>query len=119
MEALDALNNEFEDRFGPIPEEVKNLIFQIKVKILAERAGFASVATELEQIVLRYPPQPQDEKLNLKELHLPGYFVRSGRNSYWFSFRKYGEGWQEMLLEILSELAELSPMLTANSLSST
>ncbi len=115
LDALDALHNEFEDRFGSMPEEVLNLIFQIKVKILAERAGLASVATELEQIVLRYPPQPHDEKLTLKELHLPGNYVRSGKNSYWFSFRKRGEGWQEMLLEILSELAEQSAMLITNS----
>ena len=108
LEALDALNNEFEDRFGSIPEEVQNLIFQIKVKILAEKAGLASVGMEVDQIVLRYPPQ--NEKITLKELAFPGNYVRSGKNSYWFAFRKYGEQWQEMLLEILTELGEMTPM---------
>ncbi len=115
--ALDALNNEFEDRFGSMPEEVKNLIFQIKVKILAEQAGLASVSTETDQIVLRYPPQ--NEKMTLKELYLPGNNVRSGKNSYWFAYRKFGDGWQDFLLEVLSELGEFSPVLTASQLSST
>jgi len=110
LEALDALNNEFEDRFGSMPEEVKNLIFQIKVKILSEKAGLASVSLELDQIVLRFPPQ--NEKLRFKDLLLPGNFVRSGKNSYWFAFRKYGENWQDFLLEILSELSEFSPIMT-------
>lgn len=117
LEALDALNNEFEDRFGPLPEEVENLIFQIKVKILAEQAGLASVGTETDQIVLRYPPQVG--KLNLNELHFAGNFVRSGKNSYWFAFRKYGDNWQATLLDVLSELSEFSPMLTADQKSST
>jgi len=112
LEALDALNNEFEDRFGSMPEEVKNLIFQIKVKILSEKAGLVSVGMELDQIVLRFPSQ--NEKLTLKELLLPGNFLRSGKNSYWFAFRKYGENWQDLLLEILTELSEFSPVLTSN-----
>jgi transcription-repair coupling factor (superfamily II helicase) len=111
LEALDALNNEFEDRFGSMPEEVKNLIFQIKVKILSEKAGLTSVGLELDQIVLRFAPQ--NEKLILKDLLLPGNFVRSGKNSYWFAFRKYGDQWQELLLEILLELSEFSPVLTS------
>ena len=108
MEALDALNNEFEDRFGTIPEEVKNLIFQIKVKILAEKAGLASIGIENEQIVIRYPPTL--EKMTLREIHIAGKNIRSGKNSYWFAFQKYEYGWQEMLLAILEEIIEISPV---------
>ena len=78
------------------------------MKILAEKAGLASVGMEVDQIVLRFPPQ--NEKITLKELAFPGNYVRSGKNSYWFAFRKYGEQWQEMLLEILTELGELAPV---------
>ncbi len=109
MEDLDALKNEFEDRFGSIPEEVNNLIFQIKVKILAEKAGLTSVGTESDQIVFRFASQP--EKLTLKELFIGGNHVRSGKNSYWFAFKKYGENWQDMVLQILDELLETIPTL--------
>lgn len=110
LDALDALKNEFEDRFGPIPEEVSNLIFQIKVKILAENAGLASVGIESDQIVFRYPAQ--QEKLTLKELFIAGNYVRSGRNSYWFAFKKFGEDWQAMVIQILDELCEFTPTLS-------
>ncbi|MDO9087902.1 MAG: transcription-repair coupling factor [Anaerolineaceae bacterium] len=110
LEALDALNNEFEDRFGPIPEEVKNLIFQIKVKILAEKAGLSSLGMESDQMVLRYPSQTN--KQILRELPIPGNFVRSGKDSYWFAFRKYGENWQDMMILILNQLGEFIPELS-------
>jgi transcription-repair coupling factor (superfamily II helicase) len=109
FEALDALNNEFEDRFGPLPEEVRNLIFQIKVKILAEKAGLASIGMETDQIVFRYSPQA--DKLVLKEIHFMGNTVRSGKNSYWFAFRKYEDDWKDMIIQILLELSEISPVL--------
>lgn len=104
LEALDALNNEFEDRFGSMPEEVKNLIFQIKVKILAEKAGLSSVGQENDQIVFRFPAQA--DKSTLKELYFAGNYVRSGKNSYWFAFRKYDGDWKEMVIQLLNEIIE-------------
>jgi transcription-repair coupling factor (superfamily II helicase) len=53
---VQALLEEFNDRFGPPPEPVQNLFFQMQVKLLAQKVGLASVILESEQIVLRYPP---------------------------------------------------------------
>jgi hypothetical protein len=80
------------------------------VKILAENAGLASVGIESDQIVFRYPAQ--QEKLTLKELFIAGNHVRSGRNSYWFAYKKFGENWQAMVIQILNELCELTPTLS-------
>ena len=52
---VDALEEEFKDRFGPAPEPVIHLLFQIKIKLLAEKANLASVSTENGQMVLRFP----------------------------------------------------------------
>ena len=51
---------EFADRFGPLPEMVQNLFYQLKVKLRAEAAGLASVSIESDQFVLRYPPLPRE-----------------------------------------------------------
>ena len=51
---VDALSGEFEDRFGPLPDMVRSLFFQMKVKLRAEKAGSSSVAWEAGQLVLRY-----------------------------------------------------------------
>ncbi len=53
---LASIEMEFEDRFGSLPTEVENLIFQIKVKHLASLVGLASVGFEGHQLVLHYPP---------------------------------------------------------------
>ncbi|TAK61853.1 MAG: transcription-repair coupling factor, partial [Dehalococcoidia bacterium] len=48
-EALDAdqdLDREFNDRFGPPPSPVRNLLYIVKARVLAKRAGVASVTRE-------------------------------------------------------------------------
>ena len=54
-EDVQALADEFTDRFGPLPEQLNNLLYMLRVKILSETAGLASVTVESEQIVLRFP----------------------------------------------------------------
>jgi len=58
-EMVDEMRRELIDRFGvdeetdSVPEEVENLLFQIKVKILALAAGVQNIGRELDQIVVR------------------------------------------------------------------
>ena len=99
--ALEALSAEFTDRFGPLPEMVTNLFFQMQVKMLAEKAGLISVGMESGQIVLRYPvPLEGKEPLHLPDL---GQGIRGGKNAYWCLFGKE-ENWQPRLLETLAKL---------------
>ncbi|MEZ4864316.1 MAG: transcription-repair coupling factor [Caldilineaceae bacterium] len=59
LETLDEMRQELLDRFGKdemtgaAPEEVENLLFQIKVKILALKAGVERIGRELDQLVLK------------------------------------------------------------------
>ncbi len=59
LETLDEMRQELIDRFGKdeetgsVPEEVENLLFQIKVKILALKANVVRIGRELDQLVLR------------------------------------------------------------------
>ncbi|MEZ4680673.1 MAG: transcription-repair coupling factor [Caldilineaceae bacterium] len=59
VDSLDEMRRELLDRFGKaettesIPEEVENLLFQIRVKILALKAGVECIGRELDQLVLR------------------------------------------------------------------
>ena len=96
---IDALASEFRDRFGQLPEMVQNLFYQMRVKLLAEKAGLSGISWESGQIVLRYP-QSAEEKAGQRLADLgPG--VRGGKSAYWCSF---GEQWQSRLLETLAEL---------------
>jgi transcription-repair coupling factor (superfamily II helicase) len=95
---LDALAEEFKDRFGPLPEPLQNLLYQLKIKLLAERAGLASIAVEGKQIVLRYPEGMIPE-------HLPdlGPSVRVGKAALWLGFNEALD-WMETLYEVLNKL---------------
>lgn len=59
VDSIDEMRKELLDRFGKvettesIPEEVENLLFQIRVKILALKAGVERIGRELDQLVLR------------------------------------------------------------------
>jgi transcription-repair coupling factor (superfamily II helicase) len=96
---IDALASEFRDRFGQLPEMVQNLFYQMRVKLLAEKAGLSGISWESGQIVLRYPASAE-EKAGQRLADLgPG--VRGGKSAYWCSF---GEVWQSRLLETLASL---------------
>jgi transcription-repair coupling factor (superfamily II helicase) len=43
---LAALRKELEDRFGPLPPAADNLMYQLRVKVLAQKAGVDAVAME-------------------------------------------------------------------------
>jgi len=98
---LQAMADEFTDRFGPMPEPVANLFFQMRAKLRAELVGLASVAMEGEQIVLRFPPLPEGASRNLPFV---GIGVRAGKNAYWIQAAGL-EDWKVKLLEILTEIA--------------
>jgi transcription-repair coupling factor (superfamily II helicase) len=102
---LHLLAEEFRDRFGLLPERVENLIFQIRIKQLAEEAGLVGVVTEGDQVCLQYPPLP--ENINARALSSVGSLARVGRNAYWMPIHQNGSAWQERLIKLL--LAIIKP----------
>ncbi len=99
---VDALVEEFVDRFGALPEDVQNLFYQIKVKLRAETAGLASVGIESEQLVLRFPPLP--EGVSSRNLAPLGPNMRIGKNAYWLPYASQPEDWRERLLAALDAI---------------
>ena len=103
--ALASIEMEFEDRFGPLPAEVRNLIYQIKVKLFAAMAGLSSVGFEGRQLVLRYPPLP--EGISSRELPELGGKIIAGKNAYRIQFRDpEQEPWKEVLLLVLQKIRQ-------------
>ncbi|HEY2981936.1 MAG TPA: transcription-repair coupling factor [Anaerolineales bacterium] len=96
---IDALAAEFNDRFGPPPEMVKNLFYQMQVKLRAEAAGLAGINWEGGQVVLRYPSAAEEKAAERLPDLGPG--IRGGKGAYWCAIGK-DPNWQPRLLEILS-----------------
>jgi transcription-repair coupling factor (superfamily II helicase) len=103
---IDALQFEFTDRFGPLPEMVQNLLFQMRIKLHAEKIGLASISMENGQLVLRYPPASNGNSApRLPDL---GPAVRGGKNAYWLTFG-HDPDWPERLLGILVQIINSQP----------
>jgi len=100
---IEALTAEFEDRFGPLPEISKNLLYQMRVKLRAERIGLASISLEGGKIALRYPASPQqDSAPRLPDL---GPDLRGGKGIYWLAFERNPD-WPQRLLDALGQIGE-------------
>jgi transcription-repair coupling factor (superfamily II helicase) len=101
LEQIETLKDEFSDRFGALPSEVQNLLYALKIKILAARAGIDSVTTEDGLIVIRllegmqFTPQQ-------RELPLPDG-VRMGVRQLSLSY-KGDKGWKAKLEGVLGKV---------------
>jgi transcription-repair coupling factor (superfamily II helicase) len=104
---IQALATEFSDRFGPAPEMVQNLFFQVRVKLKAEQMGLSSIGWESGQVVLRYPPSTNGKN----DARLPdlGPGIRGGKGAYWATFPK-GADWPTALLETLDYISDKNPV---------
>lgn len=51
---LTAMENELSDRFGPIPLESANLLFLVRLRLLAISTGIKSFSTEGDEIAIRF-----------------------------------------------------------------
>ncbi len=54
VENLVEIENELLDRFGPIPEEVQNLLKSLEIKWYASRSGFERVSADENKFTLRF-----------------------------------------------------------------
>jgi transcription-repair coupling factor (superfamily II helicase) len=102
-EEVDALEEEFLDRFGPLSEEVSNLLYYMRVKAKAELAGLASVTTEGDQVVFRYP-MPVDGKVENSLPPIPG--LRVGKYSYWLSLKGRETEWRDLVMDSIMSIYE-------------
>ena len=105
LEKVAVWAKDFQDRFGQVPPEAANLLFALRVKILATRAGLASVATEGDDIVLRRPRDTAFDIPKLARLARPG--LKLAPFQVRLNTRVISGGWQMVLEEILGELGGL------------
>ena len=102
VEQIDDLAREFSDRFGILPQEVKNLLYAVKIKLLATRAGIESISTEDGQIVLGLFEGMRFDRLKLEPILRDG--IKLGITQLRLEFRRLGKEWQEVLEEVLQKV---------------
>jgi len=100
-EQIEALAQEFGDRFGKLPVEVKNLLYALKIKLLAARAGVESVSTEDGQIIIRLFEGMQLDRDKLEPLLGEG--VTLGRGEIRVGYKRVA-GWEKVVGDLLNKI---------------
>ncbi|MBN1201202.1 MAG: transcription-repair coupling factor [Anaerolineae bacterium] len=106
MQSIDDMQTELTDRFGSLPPAVQGLLFQLRVKLLAQAANAISVANENGQISIRLPYLANVDRQMLQQQL--GHNVRVSRTAVWLPFQAAeanGADWQADLLQVLDMLA--------------
>jgi transcription-repair coupling factor (superfamily II helicase) len=94
---------ELNDRFGPPPLEVNNLLYIVKIKALGNKAGIESISAENDEIVLRLFAGMRVEQKKLAPFYR--YDIKTSGSQVRFGVKQPGKGWQRALEEVLSGLA--------------
>ena len=94
---------ELADRFGPIPDPLDHLLYQLRVKVLAMRANVASITTESAQLRLRVPNLEQINRVRLQRYL--GHHARVSRTAIWLPLDEGTNAWRVTLVQVLERLA--------------
>lgn len=110
-QGLEAAERNLTDRFGPPPAPVRNLLYALRVKLLARAAGVAAIETDAEQLVVRLPAGWNGDERRLEAQFRSILYVRFGKVRIFLS--KAGPQWKERLLDVLGEIERLGRIAVA------
>jgi transcription-repair coupling factor (superfamily II helicase) len=103
LDEIDEMAAELADRFGPIPDPVHHLLYQLRIKALAERAQVTAVTTEAGQIKIRLLDLEGIDRFRLQRYL--GESVRVSRKAIWMPRDLSTKEWQVTLVQVLERLA--------------
>lgn len=97
---VDEVAREFEERFGPLPEQVESLLYLLRVKLAATRVNAATVILDDGRLLVRFREEDTGrmERLNKKF----GQRIRASRDRMWLPGPEIDEHWREHLLEVMA-----------------
>jgi transcription-repair coupling factor (superfamily II helicase) len=100
---IEGIAVELSDRFGPMPQAVKNLLYVVEIKQLAAAAMATSISTEDRQVVLHFDGARELNRLSLTQDFK--YGVKVGSSRIKLDIKLLGTSWQEVLKEVLQKVA--------------
>ena len=106
------LEGELQDRFGPLPEPVQNLLYQLRLKALALAAGAQAVTCEEGQFVVRADSLEQINRNRLQQVL--GDAARVQRRRVWVRGGDQEGIWQARLMGVLEAMAREREMAVSS-----
>ncbi len=95
VEQVESLAQEFSDRFGVLPAEVENLLYAVKIKALATKAGVESISTEDGEIIIRRFQGTHFDKQQLEPFLKDG--IKVGLTQLRLNYKRLGKEWRGVL----------------------
>jgi transcription-repair coupling factor (superfamily II helicase) len=99
---IDEMAAELADRFGPIPDPLHNLLYQLRTKALGQMAGVNAVVTEAGQIRIRIAELGGMDRYHLQRFLGEG--VRVSKSAVWLKKDRGTHEWQIELVQVLEKL---------------
>jgi transcription-repair coupling factor (superfamily II helicase) len=102
LEEIDEMVAELADRFGAIPDPVDNLMYQLRVKVLAQKAAIPAITSESGQIHIRLPNGISANQYDFHRQVGPG--IRVSRRGLWLDREMSTKDWQVTLVQVLEKI---------------
>ncbi len=102
-EELDAIVRSLQDRYGPGPAQLDNLVYSLRVKVRGQRLGLRGVVAEGHDIAIRVDPERYIDVDELKNRMAGRISILPNR----IKMRRQGEDWKNDLLYLLGEMSTL------------
>ena len=102
---IEDISRELSDRFGPLPEEVENLLYVVEIKQLATEGMLESISTENKQVVLHFNDGRDLNALSLVKDIKSGLKIGSDRIK--LDIKVLGNSWQGVLRDVLRNLSSV------------
>jgi transcription-repair coupling factor (superfamily II helicase) len=103
MAQIDEMEKELADRFGPLPPEVQNLMYQLRLKSLARDAEVGVIGVDNDRLVLRSGRGSYPDPGKLR--YVLGGRVTVSRRDIWLPQER---GWREELVAVLKAMARIA-----------
>ncbi len=110
IQAVDDMAKEFADRFGPVPDEIQNLLYVVGVKVRAVNAGVEAIGMEEGQLLIKCSCLEAMDRVKLEgRLKAQGVPGRVTRRAVWMEMRDGDvpagvSGWRQDLVKALETI---------------
>ncbi len=99
---IDEIARELDDRFGAPPEEVKNLLYLLRLKVAAAQAQLASIGIENDRILVKYGRDDDALKAHLQARF--GGRIQAAKDRAWITGPDDDPKWQEHLMDVVTAM---------------